>query len=436
MNQNRIKVLMLGWEFPPLLTGGLGQATFGIANALAPLVDLTLIIPQKKGEPPLSQASIVGLNQVEYDDSFEILTQKKIQENLKITYVDASFDLYPAEQRKEILEVEKKEIEIDVKIPIASKKKALFEEDNVYGPNTLQKVALYAQTVAELAKDMEFDVIHAHDWVTFPAAMKLKEETGKPIVIHVHSLETDRVDPTKLTKIFEIEQKAMVAANAIVAVSDFTKENILNKYKADPQKTYIVHNGIDEISALPAKKKTKKNNIPKILFLGRITRQKGPTFLVETAVLLSSKIPNLKFVVAGIGERLRETMAYAQKRSVLNLFEFVGFLDKQKIAEIASTADAYFLPSVSEPFGLSTLEAAQAGLPVVISKQSGATEVMPNALKADYWDTQKFANYLYGLLTHKGLKEEIVSLNKVDLKTLTWGKASEDLHFLYQKLIS
>jgi glycosyltransferase involved in cell wall biosynthesis len=197
---------------------------------------------------------------------------------------------------------------------------------------------------------------------------------------------------------------------------------------------FIIHNGIDsELPTVPARPK-QEGQKKKILFLGRVTRQKGPTFLVETALHLIKKYPNVVFVVAGIGDRLRATMQHVRNRKLFEHFEFVGFLDRQQVAEMLAEADAYFMPSVSEPFGLAALEAANAQVPVVVSKQAGINEALPDLLKADYWDTEKFANYLYALLSYPALSAEMNRLTASQVSNLTWEKAAEDIVYLYQQL--
>ncbi|MEM1135433.1 MAG: glycosyltransferase family 4 protein [Bacteroidota bacterium] len=437
MRKNSLKVLMLGWEFPPILSGGLGQACYGLANALSSRVALTVILPKRDPKSKLSSGHIIGLNQLDYADEFERKIEKTYEEFSVIKYVDASFDLYPiADRKKKIVSTHKKELHIEKQIKKISPLKQLFNEEHIYGANIIEKVNAYAKVVTELACKLDFDIIHAHDWVTFPAAMMLKEKYQKPFVVHCHSLETDRSGIGATNKVFEIEKKGMEAASFVFTVSNYTRSCIQQHYKIPIQKMIVVHNGIDHIGTLSIKKKSENadNQVKKILFLGRITRQKGPGFLVETALHLLKKQQNITFIVAGIGDRLRETMFYAKQRDILHKFEFLGFLDKKKVAELLTESDVYFMPSISEPFGLAALEAAQAGLPVVASKQSGINEVLPEILKANFWDTATFANYLYALLNYDGLGKEISKLTKKAIPSITWTKAAEDICFYYEKL--
>jgi glycosyltransferase involved in cell wall biosynthesis len=436
LEQQKLKILMLGWEFPPILTGGLGQACFGMASALAEVADVTVIIPRKPVQVPDVPVQLIGLNQLNYDHEREKIIEKKYETRFKIHYFDALYDLYPGgtySERKELVQEETLEIEdISFGSPVTPQ---LLEQGLLYGPDVMDKVAIYTREVLRLGADLDFDLIHAHDWMTFPAAIALKEQTHKPLVVHIHSLETDRNPGGTQPKIREIETAGMKAANFIFAVSNYTMGCILEHYgNIDIRKVHVVHNGIDENIPAPSTPKT-KGHVKKVLFLGRVTRQKGPTFLVETALLLTKKMHNVRFVVAGIGDRLRETMQYARTRHVFEYFEFVGFLDRQQVANMLADADAYFMPSVSEPFGLAALEAAVAEVPVVISRQSGVTETVPFMLQADYWDVEKFANYLYALLNYPGLSREIAHLSKGIVPAITWQKSAEDMVFLYEKLV-
>ncbi len=428
---------MLGWEYPPKLTGGLGQACYGIASALAEVVDLTLIIPKKDPASILPGGKIIGLNELNFEDSFFIEKEFKYESFAKVKYIPAYFDIYPISNTNiSKVEYEERCIEIETKIPQKSKYKEVFNEENIYGINTMEKVMAYTKVVVEFAESMDFDIIHAHDWITFLAAMELKHKFNKPFVAHIHSLEIDRVGEFAKSKIFEIEKSAMEAANYVFPVSFYTRDCILKYYNVDIEKIFPIHNGIDHkvIFKRRNKKKKSQSKEKKILFLGRLTRQKGASFLVETAVQLLQKSENIKFIIAGNGDRLREIMQYAIQRGVKSYFEFHGFLDKKKVQEIMLESDVYFMPSISEPFGLAALEAVSHDLPVVASHQAGVTEVLPDILKANFWDTGKFANYLYALLNYKGLKKDLIKLNSKNISNITWTKSAEDIFFYYNKL--
>lgn len=419
----KLKILKLGWEFPPMLTGGLGPACYGLSKALSNYVDLTIIIPRSDINFKLEQANIIGLNHLTYEDIKEEIVTHEYQEFAVLEVANVQVDSYP----------------IDVKVNLeeyavtAHEANALFADTDSYGPNIMRKVAAYTDVVLKLAEKHDFDIIHAHDWITFPAALKIKQKTRKPLVVHVHSLESDRVHPGARNMVYDIELEAMQKADRIIPVSNFTKENIVKFYGINPNKIIPVHNGIDSTEAFKIKR---ANNEKWVLFLGRVTRQKGPEFLFETAAKLIKKMDNVRFYIAGTGDRLLELKHKTEMNGLQDKIIFTGHINKTEVRNLLSQVDAYFMPSISEPFGLSALEAAQFDVPCVISKQSGVSEVLPNALKADYWDTNKLANYLYGVLNYQGLKETIIEHTREDIQNVSWEKAAQEVYHSYESLMT
>ncbi len=419
----KLKILKLGWEFPPMLTGGLGPACYGLSKALSNYVDLTIIIPRSDINFKLDQANIIGLNNLTYDEVKQELVTHDYNEFAIIEATNINLDSYPID------------VKVDLKEYTVTAKEAssLFSDTDSYGPNIMRKVAAYTDVVLKLAKKHDFDIIHAHDWITFPAALKLKQKTRKPLVVHVHSLESDRVHPEARNMVYDIELEAMQKADRIIPVSNFTKESIVNYYGISPDKIVPVHNGIEETLGY---KVEKKNNEKWVLFIGRVTRQKGPEYLFETAAKLINKMDNVRFYIAGTGDRLLELKHKTEMSGLQDKIIFTGHLGKAKVRELLSQSDAYFMPSVSEPFGLSALEAAQFDIPCVISKQSGVAEVLPNALKADYWDTNKLANYLYGVLNYNGLRDTVVESTRKDIQNVSWEKAAQQVYHSYESLMT
>jgi hypothetical protein len=418
---------MLGWEFPPVLTGGLGTACYGLVKALSKYADVQLIIPQSDRNQVLENVKIKGLNYygVSGGDAIEV-PEVPLEEYAKVRKVPAEFfNPYPvgigfAKEATALV------------VPEAIR--ALFSSNEPYGPNIMQKVATYAEVVSRMALEMDFDVIHAHDWITYPAAVKIKEMTGKPLVVHVHSLETDRVGVLAKgdwNKVFEVEAKGLQKADRIIPVSRYTQECAMTHYGIAEDKFYPVHNAIDEAETF----RIPNNSGEKlVLFLGRVTFQKGPEFMVETAWKLLQSYPKVMFFVAGVGDMMDVLKQKVLERKIDHKFVFAGFLSKTNVKKILAQADVYFMPSVSEPFGLSALEAAQFDVPCVISRQSGVKEVLPNALNADFWDTDKFANYIYGLLNYDGIRKDMVSKTREDISNLSWDDAAQDVMEVYQSL--
>jgi glycosyltransferase involved in cell wall biosynthesis len=417
---------MLGWEFPPILTGGLGTACYGLCRALSAYADITLIIPRSDKSLSLENVNILGLNWLGLDKELPYDESPKIYETFaEVTYVDADFNPYP-------MGIAFAQAAEPVKA--ASEIRALYDTNESYGANIMQKVTTYSEVVSKLALEKEFDVIHAHDWITYPAAKAIKQLTGKPLVLHIHSLETDRIGSHakhQINAVYEIEQKGMEAADRLIPVSHFTKQCAIEHYGIDPAKFYPVYNAID---TEPTFRIDRELDEKIVLFLGRITFQKGPEFMAETAFKLVKKYPKVKFFVAGIGDQLQKLKDSTTAYGIYDKFIFAGFLKKPMVQKILAQADVYFMPSVSEPFGLSALEAAQFDIPCVLSVQSGVAEVMDHALKADYWDTDRFANYIYALLNYEGIRKDMIENTADEINGMSWDQSAKEVNDVYWTL--
>jgi glycogen synthase len=289
---------------------------------------------------------------------------------------------------------------------------------------------------SEIARHHSFDVIHAHDWLTYLAGIEAKRISGKPLIIHVHATEFDRAGEKNIDKrVFEIERKGMEEADLIIAVSKWTKDIIVDKYSIDEEKVRVVHNGIipqEEIdfSILP------KISDHIVTFLGRITYQKGPQYFIEAAQKVLQHYPDAHFVMAGSGDLLPAMMERVAQLKMSSRFHFTGFLKGRQMQQVWSVSDIYVMPSVSEPFGITPLEAVQAGVPVIVSNQSGVAEVMDHAIKLDFWDTDALANAIINVLKHKILSKSLKANGKKDLELLTWNRAAKKINNLYHELQS
>ena len=307
---------------------------------------------------------------------------------------------------------------------------AMFREDNLYGDDVGERVWAYAQIAASLAEDMDFDIVHAHDWMTFVAGMEIKKRTGKPLVLHVHSLNYDRGGPDSRGWIFDIEKNAMEMADLVIPVSRYTGTICTGHYGIDPNKVHWVHNGADPVETYRSESPFKDGLV---LFLGRLTGQKGPRFFLEIAAKVLETNPNVCFVMAGTGERMKELIEYGAFRDVGDRLHFTGFLNKEKVNKLLSMTDVYCMPSVSEPFGLSAIEAAQYGIPAVISKQSGVAEVLTRARAADFWDVDLMAQHISELLTDPAARDEAVNHSLKDQQNCTWEAAAGRVVDLYRE---
>lgn len=425
------KVLMLGWEFPPLFSGGLGVATYGIVKALRSKASIKLIVPGSDPHHLLENVTIIGLNNALKKE----LSGEKQRFNLssileEVYRIPLTMSPYHA---MNIATESHAETEEERLAKRASEKLAqFFTGPDVYGSDIMRKVHLFAELADQLAEPADFDIIHAHDWVTYPAALKIKERTGKKLVLHVHALETDRAGENTRNEIYKLEKSALDKADRIMAVSHYTKEQLSHHYNIPQEKITVVYNGID-----PKEPKRKQHRLKDkiVVFLGRITHQKGPHFLLETASKVLRVYPRVKFVVAGTGDQFAHLLETAAYRKLGSKFIFTGFLSKVNVDELLTMADVYFMPSVSEPFGLTALEAAQHHVPGVLSLQSGAGEVLTASLKADFWDTDKYANYIYALLKYNALHKELAEKAHAELQQLTWDHSANTILQEYTKLM-
>jgi glycosyltransferase involved in cell wall biosynthesis len=412
---------MLGWEFPPLFSGGLGIATYGLVKALSKNHHIRLIIPSAASVLPIQNVNIVGLDKVTIN---EIDTERI---RFDFSFVNTEVHRLPiaiSPYHHTNLDLNKNSLlnfEVDGGAnQIQQTIHHLFATKEIYGHDILYKIRLFGSLAEQIASDHDFDLIHAHDWVTFLAGVAIKRKSSKPLVIHVHALETDRGGGGWVRNdIYDIEKMAMVAADKIIAVSQYTKNEIIKHYQIAPNKIAVVHNGIDPAEPV---RQTHRLKDKLVVFLGRLTHQKGPESLLDTAMKVSRVYPRVKFVVAGTGDQFTHMLSTSAYHKLGSKFIFTGFLSKEKVETLLSMADVYFMPSVSEPFGLTALEAAQHHVPSVISSQSGAAEVITSSLQADFWDTDKFANYIYALLNYKALHEEVAQNTFNQARSLTWDQ--------------
>ncbi len=420
---------MIGWEFPPIINGGLGVACLGISRALSSMVDLSMILPKTDLNFTLKNVNIIGLNNVDLASLNTQINDNPYQNfSTSIHQSDIPLSPYPSASPQGIGNIlEQKKLKT-ISPPSSTNP---FQVDDLYGDDILLRIQQFAAYTAEVAASMKFDIIHCHDWMTFPAAMLVQEQSKKPLVVHIHSLEYDRSGPDSKSWVFEIEKEAMSKANIVVPVSNYTGSIAREYYEIDSSKIFPVHNGADVVEVYKERKEFPEKLI---LFLGRVTGQKGPQYFLDIASKVLQHAPNVRFVMAGTGDQLRELIENGAYKNIGTKFHFTGFLTKEKVHKLLSMTDVYCMPSVSEPFGLSALEAAQFGIPCVISKQSGVSEVLFGALKADFWDIDKMASHIITLLQNNSLKDAIVKDAFNDLKNCTWEKAAEKIMNLYKKI--
>jgi len=398
-----LSVLMFGWEFPPYNSGGLGTACEGLTRALSDKGVKTIFVLPKK----------VGVNADFLDFRFANL------QNVKFKPVPGL--LYP------------------YLTPEGYLKELASGGNDIYGLSLLEEVRLYALRARAIAKREKFDVIHAHDWLTYPAGIMTQEVSNKPLVAHVHATEFDRGGGQGVNSdVYQIERMGIHRADKIIAVSNYTRNKLINFYGADPDKVAVVYNGIDETDqrALPGMLAEVKRMGDKIvLFAGRITLQKGPEYFIRAAKKVLEVNPKVRFVVAGSGDMERQVMMEAAYLGISDKILFAGFLRGDELNAAYQAADLYVLPSVSEPFGITPLEAIMNGTPVLLSKQSGVSEVISHALKVDFWDIDDMAHKILSVLAHEPLKSTLSQHSREEIRRLTWSAAAHACIQIYQSLL-
>ncbi len=427
-----MKVLMFGWEFPPHISGGLGTACLGLTKALSGFQDvkLTFVVPKVWGDEDHSKITLIGADQVP-------VICKQIQfadYESKVTYYELNSGLVPYLGTSEFDELNSENVlGKDRLVEVQPDGKFSFMGD--YGPNLFQEIQNYALVAGVLASELDFDVIHVHDWMTFPAGITASRISGKPLVVHIHSTEFDRSGTQVNPAICTIEKEGLEVADQIISVSNFTRNRIIHNYHIQPEKIKAVYNAVEQVD--PEEKSGWERDAARktVTFLGRLTRQKGPGYFLDAANLVLQKMKDVRFVMAGKGD-LREAMIRrVAELNISQYFDFPGFVQDSEISSLFRKSDVFVMPSVSEPFGIVALEAMQAGVPLVISKQSGVSEVLENALKVDYWDTHKMADAISSLLINPEIAGKLIKNGKLEVDKLTWTVSASKVRELYKRLI-
>ncbi|MEN9561431.1 MAG: D-inositol 3-phosphate glycosyltransferase [Candidatus Parcubacteria bacterium] len=402
----KTRILMFGWEFPPHHSGGLGVACYGLTRALSELgLGISFVMPKKLE---------VGAPWV------------------KMVFADMP-------------DVQIKVVNSPV-LPYSSGKSSVVGDPSrarIYGWNLMQEVANYSATGAAIASAEDFDIIYAHDWLSFGAGLAAKRETGKPLIVHVHATEFDRSGETGVNQdVYQLEKDGMEGADVIIAVSEYTKQILVKHYGISEQKIRVVYNGIDEATlpqgsgALPRLRALKAAGYKLVLFLGRITMQKGPDYFVRVAKRVVSKDPKVMFILSGSGDMEEQMIDMAARLGISDKILFTGFVGGAERHEVYVAADLFVMPSISEPFGISTLEAMKLGVPVLISKQSGISEVVKHALKVDFWDVEEMANKILGLVSHPGVKETLSENAVREAERLTWIDAAKKVDNIIKEVVA
>ena len=427
-----MKVLMFGWEFPPHISGGLGTACYGLTKGLAAFEDMRVIfvVPKAYGDEDQSAMKLMGANEIPVT-----------HQNIQFSSLQSKIDYYEVES-KMIPYVDPEEF-WKLTTKVASQKTRLIETDSEgkisfsgrYDHNLLEEIFKYSVVAEVIARDHEFDVIHAHDWLAYPAGIAAKRVSGKPLVIHVHATDFDRSGGSVNPQVYAIEKEGMDAADKIITVSNLTRHIVIEKYNIHPDKVVTVYNAVEPLSQ-EEKIKLKKGVDEKIVtFLGRITMQKGPEYFVEAANLVLQKMNNVRFVMAGSGDMMNAMVKRAAELKITDRFHFTGFLKGDDVFDMFRMSDVFVMPSVSEPFGIVPLEAMQSNVPVIISHQSGVSEILKYAIKIDYWDTYAMADAIYGLINYPALHHMFKEQGKEEVANLLWKNSAKKVRDIYLEVI-
>jgi len=428
-----MKVLMFGWEFPPHIAGGLGTACEGIVKGLAHNgVEVLFVMPSASGDEDTSCATILNASDVPV--AYASDTVDEFLQKVKFINVDSSIVPYvDPDEYFEAIEKMKREHTPETTIGFGQK----FKFSGKYGANLLEEVSRYAQVGGTIAvqHEGEFDVIHAHDWLTYLAGIAAKELTGKPLVVHVHATSFDRgTDDMVDSRVYAIERRGMEAADRVVTVSDLTRNIVINKYGINPDKVVTVHNAVD-FSGKTSMQVERGVKDKVVTFLGRITFQKGPEYFIEAAAKVLKRTKNVRFVMAGSGDMMNKAIRRAAQLGISDRFHFTGFLRGQEVQKMFALSDVYVMPSVSEPFGISPLEAMRSNVPSIISHQSGAAEVLKYALKVDFWDVDAMADSIYALLNYPALASFATKQGYDEVNELKWNTATAKLKKVYESVV-
>lgn len=438
-----MKVLSLAWKYHPEITSGVGVACEGLNNALSRIVDLAVIYPS------ISKVDVKEEIIFTYDD----LTEEQLK-TIRSQYVselengnfEVALRLDPyfvstrenTTNRHETFEQFYEETKIVKKPGIAKEfritQKLLYDDVDIFGEYVKDKVYLYNHLVNELANNIPFDIIHAHDWMTFSAGIQLRERFGKPLVLHIHSLEYDRVGHKDVAWVYDIERYSMSKADAVIAGSNYTKGIIESSYGLSGNKIDVVYNALTPTEGIIPKKIGHSGNF-KVLFVGRIDGNKGIEYFIRIAKQVLAKSADVDFIVVGRGKREVEFKKIPGFKEIKKNFYYLGYVEREELFGLYNACDLLCMPSISEPFGLTAIEAAHMGLPVVLSTKTGAAEILNNTPTADFWDIEQFSRHILALKKDAKYRARVIELNKKAVADLSWDYAAIQVKRIYNRLL-
>ena len=427
---------MFGWEFPPHIAGGLGTACYGMTRGLARNgVEVVFVMPRAYGDEDQRFARVVNASDVETIGTHDHEFSEELLEKVSFIHIDSN--MLPYISPEEYAAYHDEFVRSGRTHEWTDVWRQRYTFSGKYGANLMEEVARYAMVAAQVAKDLEgqFDVIHAHDWLTYFAGIAAKRVSGKPLVVHMHATEFDRSGENINRRVYAIEKAGMQAADRVIAVSELTRRIVIGKYGIPADKVVTVHNAVrfgESEEAAP--ERAVKDKV--VTFLGRITYQKGPDYFVEAAAKVLQRVSDVRFVMAGSGDLMNHVVRRVAQLGIADRFHFTGFLKGGEVQRMFRLSDVYVMPSVSEPFGISPLEAMRSGVPVIISRQSGVAEVLDYAIKVNYWDVDALADAIYGLLTYPALGRMFASKGLKEVTGLKWTNAAAKIKTVYETVVA
>jgi glycosyltransferase involved in cell wall biosynthesis len=446
---------MLGWEFPPHISGGLGTACYGMTKGLDEIgVQVCFVLPT--AVPVAGGESHVQIRSLSDVPRLVENRVTRVFKHTELHQVAATLQPYGTEEtyRESIRVLREQQLQEVLRDPLSPLRVLTGESEGKaessgptstgaavsgagahYGGNLMDQVHRYARLAVEIAQTEDFQVIHAHDWMTFPAGLAAAAATGKPLVIHVHSTEFDRSGEHVNQQVYDIERAGMHGADRVICVSFFTRNIVISRYSVPPEKVEVVHNAVEFPEGEQWQMKPIRREEKIVLFLGRVTMQKGPEYFLQAARKVVDVYPDVRFIMAGSGDMIAQCIRLAADLKLGRYVTFTGFLRGADVDKVFRMADLYVMPSVSEPFGIAPLEALSRNVPVIISKQSGVGEVLSHVLKVDFWDVDEMANKILAVLRHPPLQKTLRQHGAIELQKLSWRDSAAKIRDVYEAVV-
>jgi glycogen synthase len=430
---SRIRVFMLGWEFPPFISGGLGTACYGLTRAMDQLgAKVTFVLPKA-----VDSCYATHVRLLTPSAGHRTSDATYAQYNLKnVTFKTIQSPLKPYTTPQTYQQQNEQDLQMGYRVPGRTVAGVdMGGGNNDYSGDMYDEIHRYAAMAVEMAANEQFDVVHAHDWMTYPAGVAVAAAFGRPLVVHVHSTEFDRSGEHVNQVIYDIERQGMERADKIITVSQFTRTIVISRYGISPDKVEVVYNGVERNGKWSPSHMSIKKGEKIVLFLGRITMQKGPEYFLQAAKKVLDVVENVKFVMAGSGDMMHRSIEMAAQLGIGHKVLFTGFLRGDDVRRVFQMADLYVMPSVSEPFGIAPLEALDNDVPVIISKQSGVSEVLRHALKVDFWDVDEMANKIAAVLRYPPLQMTLRNHGNFEVRRLRWKDAARHCLSVYEQML-